>query len=364
MNTRAGGQWGVLRRRMLSIACVSIAAVALLAAACGDDNAAGPATAEPTASGAAAAQSPPPSATRGASPAPAVASTAPAPPATTAARSSGCGVALPPDVIAGRTVVRTLVSSGLTRSYRLHFPPTGAGNDPRAVVLNFHGLGSSALEQELYSGFDAVSDREGFVLVTPDGTGEPRAWGSFASIASATDDVQFTRDLLDALARDLCLDAKRVYATGLSNGAFMSSRLACVLSDRFAAVAPVAGVYYPTEACGTPVPLLAFHGTEDPVVPFEAGRIFGLLLYAGAREGTAAWAKANGCGATPAVERLSAHVTRESYPECAAETALVVIDGGGHTWPGAIAVPRLGPTTDEIRAAELIWAFFAANPKK
>ena len=278
---------------------------------------------------------------------------------------NGCNQPLPTGVALGRTTVRQVSSAGIERLYRLHLPPNLSMAKPAAVVLNFHGLGSNAIEQEAYSGLSPVSDREGFILVSPDGTGSPRAWASSPNLPTGVDDVLFTKDLLDRLQTDLCVDTTRIYSTGMSNGAFMSSRLACVLSDRIAAAAPVAGVgFAPAERCGKPVAILAFHGTADRTVPFEEGLIFNVLLYAGARKSTADWASHNGCGPTPELSKVSEAVTRESYPKCGgADVTLVVVKGGGHTWPGAsIEIGRLGETTKDVSATEEIWKFFAAHP--
>jgi polyhydroxybutyrate depolymerase len=296
---------------------------------------------------------------------PATARTSTAEPATPAAASpvteaSGTCGTLPPDVRAGQTAVRTLHAGGLDRSYRLHVPAGAASAAGLPVVLNFHGLGSAAVEQEFYSGLVPLSDAEGFVLVTPDGTGSPRGWAIGAVNNGAADDLAFVDVLLDTLERELCIDPARVYATGMSNGAFFSSLLGCIRPERIAAIAPVAGVaWYDSVSCGRPIPVLAFHGVLDTVVPYEEGMIFGVIPYAGAEANAAGWAAHNGCDPSPSTVALTEHVERLEYEGCAAETALITVEDGGHTWPGAIPVARLGPTTTEISAAAMIWAFFA-----
>jgi polyhydroxybutyrate depolymerase len=246
------------------------------------------------------------------------------------------------------------------RTYRLHLPAgvTNAANLP--VVLNFHGLGSNGAEQETYSGLVPLSDREGFVLVSPDGTGGPRGWAFALSGNSPDDDLAFVDDLLATLAADLCIDTSRVYATGMSNGAFFSSLLACLRADRIAAIAPVAGIAWAEGLpCGGPVPVIAFHGVQDSVVPFYGGEIFGVIPYDGAPLAIAGWAGHNGCaGTAPVQEKLAENVELVRYEECAAATQLIAVTDGGHTWPGAFPLPRLGPTNREVSAAELIWAFF------
>ena len=283
----------------------------------------------------------------------------------TAATGPAC-TTFPGDLRVGQTVARTLTSSGGTREYRIHLPARAKPGGPAPLVLNWHGLGSNASAQEPYSGLVPVSDREGFVLVTPEGTGSPRGFAAFGRSLTA-DDVQLTRDLIETLARELCIDTARVYSTGMSNGAYMSSRLGCELGDRIAAIAPVAGVYMPPGlTCKRAMPVLAFHGTDDAVVPFGGGLVLGVLPYVGAPDSTIAWAANN-----PSVRSmecdliqthnsaLSEHVERRDLDGCAGvPVSLIVVRGGGHTWPGAIDVPTLGPTTHEISAAELIWTFF------
>ncbi|MGD9934629.1 MAG: PHB depolymerase family esterase [Dehalococcoidia bacterium] len=267
--------------------------------------------------------------------------------------------ALPADLKVGATVVRQLVVDGEARSYRLHLPAgiTTAAGLP--VVLNFHGLGSSALEQEIYSGLVPLSDSERFVLVTPDGTGVPRGWAVALLGNGSEDDLDFVDALLAMLDRELCPDMARVYSTGMSNGAFFSSLLGCVRADSVAAIAPVAGVAWSDALdCGRPMPIIAFHGIADGTVPFEGGDIFGVIPYAGAEQSVDGWAGHNGCASESSTKQITEHVSEVGYAGCAAPTLLYAVEGGGHTWPGAIPVSRLGPTTDEIDAASMIWAFF------
>jgi len=286
---------------------------------------------------------------------------------TAPAGSAGCRA---PDAAAyaraGTLQLRSLTVDGTERTYRLYLPAVASPSVPAPLVLNFHGLGSSAAEQEAYSGLLPVAAREGFVLVSPDGEGQPRRWGvpGLPSEESLQPDLRFVDALLAELEDRLCLDPGRIYATGLSNGAFFSSVLGCLRPEAFAAVAPVAGVYFPRVGCRGQVPLLAVHGRLDQVVPYDAGLIFGLIPYAGAEAYAEAWARQNGCEAPPERRSIAPHVTETSWPGCAAETRLLTIEDGGHTWPGSIDVPRLGPTNHEITAADVIWAFFARQERR
>jgi polyhydroxybutyrate depolymerase len=138
------------------------------------------------------------------------------------------------------------------------------------------------------------------------------------------------------------------------------------MPDRITAVAAVAALYFPAR-CDTAraIPVIAFHGTDDPCVPFAGGTSkCGLGLPVPAVETAAAdWAKHDGCNMEPARQEWSKHVRTIAYSECSDDTAVVVyvIDGGGHTWPGSIDVPRLGATTHEVNATDEIWSFFVGQ---
>ncbi len=250
--------------------------------------------------------------------------------------------------------VESIATVDGNRPFRLHIPPGYGAKGPAPLVFNFHGSNRSGLHQEVYSGLVPIADREGFVLVSPEaaGFGEWDIVGFYADIG--IDDVGFTAELLDYLESSLCIDPDRVYAAGMSNGAEMASQAGCFFPERFAAIAPVAGVTY--QGCGgPPVPVISFHGTDDYNVPFEETPP--------AMEG---WAEHNGCPAGLATEQVSEHVTRQSYEGCdGADVVLYVVDGGGHTWPGADETEGgVGFTTHEIDASELIWRFFSSHPKR
>ncbi|MGB2695740.1 MAG: PHB depolymerase family esterase [Dehalococcoidia bacterium] len=282
----------------------------------------------------------------------------------------------------------TVASGGLTRNYILHVPPSYIGSDAVPLVLNIHGLGGNPTQQAGYTGLPAKADAEGFITVAPLGTstggfGVPH-W-NFTTIEpyadpSVPDDVAFISDLLDKLEAQLCIDATRVYSTGLSNGAMMSVRLACNLSDRIAAIAPVAGAYYPPFSpdiaaeppCNStrPVSIIAFHGTDDPIILFEGGPIgisgIGLSTRHIESEVMPDWAAHNGCDPTPVISQASANVRLIEYGNCddGVVVQLYAVEGGGHTWPdaaGALPESIVGATTTEINANDLLWDFFQAH---
>ncbi|MFN0096734.1 MAG: alpha/beta hydrolase family esterase [Dehalococcoidia bacterium] len=272
----------------------------------------------------------------------------------------GCTRALPEGIPAGRTTLRRMIVDGTPREYRVHRPADSANGRPLPLVLNFHGRGSNGETQERYSGLVPLSERDRFVLVSPDGTGAPKAWHAGATTGSTVDDVAFIRSLIDVLRQDLCIDPSQVFAAGFSNGAFMAAEAACALGERIAALAMVGGATPPSANCVGKPRVIAFHGTADQVVPFGGGTIRGVYAYPGARAAMDGWAARAGCTGTD-VRRQNKHVVWEERTGCTTAVRLAVIEGDGHTWPGASEVPAFGTTTREIMASEAIWTFFAGK---
>ncbi len=267
-------------------------------------------------------------------------------------------------------------SGGETRTYRLHIPPTyDPDGPPVALVVNLHGFTSTAAQQERYSRMSAKADEAGFVVVHPQGLGTPSRWNMAPETGERTGrenpDLVFIRDLVAHLQEELNIDPARVYATGLSNGGGMANRLGCDLSELFAAIAPVAGAYPLADDCDPerPVPVMAFHGADDPIVPYEG--IERVSFLPGATlppipEWAAGWAARNDCDETPTLTVESyeeGDVTIQMWGGCAdsADVTLYTIDGIGHVWPGGPAVLILGDT-GPISATDLMWAFFEAHP--
>jgi polyhydroxybutyrate depolymerase len=301
--------------------------------------------------------------------------------------SAGCGSST---VGAGEEKV-TLVSGGGERWYLRHVPPAHDGTTPVPVVVDLHGYSEGAEVHALVSGLGPYGDRRGFVTLTPHGPG--RGPVPFWDTTPGGPDQQFLERMLDDVEAALCVDTGRVFVTGLSNGAMMASMLACSLSDRFAAAAPVAGVTE-VEDCGAdrPVPVVAFHGTDDGFLAYDGG--FGpevARLPSPDGEGTlgdavdqpgevagsggpsvpevvAEWAGRNGCeDGAPEEEAVADDVTVLSF-DCpaGAEAELYRVEGGGHSWPGSQFLANVedivGHTTMSISANEVIWEFFERHP--
>lgn len=285
--------------------------------------------------------------------------TAPATAATPAGPSHRCASSA--DVQPGETVVRTLVSDGRTRTYRVHVPRAYDGRRALPVVLAFHGRGSTGVLLEGYSGLSRLPAvtvyPEGVVGKGDDGR---QAWQGAPYSAPGVDDVMFTRDLLTDLSRRSCVDLRRVYATGKSNGGGFVNLLACRLPDRVAAVAPVAAAVYSgtTSGCASapPKPVLAMHGTDDVTIPYAGDEDRGLPAISTWVRG---WAAKAGCQAQPRTRTFAWDVVDSRYRECGSNpVGLVSIMGGGHTWPGEDAYSGGGYATQSVEAADLAWAFF------
>jgi polyhydroxybutyrate depolymerase len=283
-----------------------------------------------------------------------------------APRSTGCGSG---PVAAGVTVT-TIDFEGAPREYRLAVPQGVDGDEPLPLILNWHGFGSDAIQQAVYSELEEKGPAAGYVVATPQGTGNPAFWNILPNLA-APDDVAYARALIDALAAAMCIDERRVYSTGMSNGGGMSAHLACNLGDRLAAIAPVAGINLVSGECpeGEGVSVIAFHGHADAVVPYPGGpppvRVTNRALPA-VEDAVAAWGELAGCRKKARVDNVSAHVVLTDYNRCrrGTDVQLYSVTDGGHTWPGSLDVPRLGPVTTEIDAADLMLEFFDEHPRR
>ena len=267
-----------------------------------------------------------------------------------------------------QTINASITHDGIQRDYILYIPELYDGSTAVPLVFNFHGYGSNAAQQMFYGDFRDIADTEGFLLVHPEGTtfiGD-QFWNvGFPGLSSNIDDVGFTEALIDELATLYAIDLDRVYATGMSNGGFMSFLLACQLSEKIAAVASVTGsVTQDTfDDCNAqhPIPVLQIHGTDDGVVLYNGNNlsipIADVISY---------WVDFNNCETTPTTTTLpdvdvsdGSTIEHSVYEDGdnGITTEHMKVIGGGHTWPGSVI--NTAGTNQDIDASMEIWLFFS-----
>jgi polyhydroxybutyrate depolymerase len=273
---------------------------------------------------------------------------------------------------------RNLTHDGNERSYLLYVPANFEASESAAVVFAFHGGGGNADYMVGVSKFNEIADEEGFLVVYPNGSGRRGdsllTWNGGTCCAYAqqknVDDVGFVRAILADLQTITNIDPKRVYATGMSNGAIMSYRLACEAADVFAAIAPVSGTlnYSPCEPSET-VSIIHFHGTSDSQVPYNGGvgpeSIVG-VDFTSVQDSLDFWVSFNGCDSQPQTNSFDV-IQHQVWEGCADSSSveLYTIDGGEHAWPGNDRPGWAGgdEPTQALSASQLIWEFFEAHPK-
>ncbi|MBV6395456.1 MAG: hypothetical protein HFACDABA_01032 [Anaerolineales bacterium] len=271
----------------------------------------------------------------------------------------------------------TLTHDGRERNYLLYVPVSVDWSQPVALVLVFHGGTGNGKSARVMSGFDQVADQHGFIVAYPDGSGRLSddiilTWngGECCGYAQKTnvDDVGFARAIVAELQSQMNVDAKRIYASGMSNGGILSQRLACEASDLFAAIAPVAGTLNVRDCVPSePLSVIEFHGTADLHLPYDGG--VGEESLAGVDFNSVAysiqfWTAFNNCESAPLSESF-ADIQHETWT-CPGgiNVELYTILGGGHAWPGGRGGwPGADEPTQSISASQLIWEFFAVHPK-
>lgn len=281
---------------------------------------------------------------------------------------------------------RTLVSGDQVREYYVHLPKNYDPSTPMPLVLALHGGGGTAAGMDRSTGGQLAgeADLRGWIVAFPQGLS--KSWNDGRGVPrqgqdAAPDDVAFLSALIDRLATDHAVDRTRVYATGISNGGFMSFRLAVELSDKIAAVAPVTATLPKALAVKTParpVGVMIVNGTRDPLVPYGGGHVsaFGRKR-GGPILSTAAsvrwFVEHNGCQKTPRTVQLPdkaqtdgclVDVHRYETGREGAEVVLYEVKGGGHTWPGGKQYfPRrlIGVVCRDFRAGQHIFDFFARH---
>ena len=347
-------------RRHVAVAsmCVSLLGVA----ACGSDSASSAASSVGEAL--------PVATTEGSSPTAVPTSAAPAAPtaaASSGSAGSGCAVVTPGEhdvVVPGPISTRVRV-----------FVPSTADGRLLPTVIDWHASGEDDSKQALVSGYEDVAEREGFIVAHPGRStpsyGDSDSWQTDSS-ALEEEDITYANALIDELVANWCTDPVRVYSTGFSLGALFTTRLVCGLSDRLAGAASIDGVFH-TDDCkpSRAVPYIAFHGTSDPVFPYDgtvAPRFGGDPAFLAQKplDEFQQFAVDAGCTTPSTDAQLSEEVVQHNFTGCTdgIDRTFYEIVGGGHTWPGSTATSAeyealdIGHTTEQINATEVSWAYF------
>jgi polyhydroxybutyrate depolymerase len=310
----------------------------------------------------------------------------------------------------------------VTRTYTVHLPTGYNQQQHYPVVILLHPQNLDADDMERVTHFNLLADKAGVIAVYPNGTrgewnievhqeqespmqprrgygrrggwgggggGYPGGGGGYPSGGqnggenpndtrnkpAPVDDVAFLNQMLDQIALKYSVDAHRIYATGLGDGAFMAERIGCNLADRVAAIAPVGAAFPKTMIClpARPVSVLLINGTDDPVVPDDGGTYKpGHFHVLSAEDSAKTWAKYDRCGEKPAQAKLpplekGAKETKTfTYSGCQenSEVVLYSIKNGGNTWPGGeqyTSEKEIGKTSNAINANESIWSFLSTR---
>jgi polyhydroxybutyrate depolymerase len=285
----------------------------------------------------------------------------------------------------GTTMHHTLEAAGIKRSYNLHVPAALPADKPAALVLVFHGSGDTGFGMEAFSKFSNIADREKFIVAYPDAIGknwnDGREVAGISSQLNKVDDVAFAAALIQDVSAAQHVDAKRIFATGFSNGGILVHLLAARLGKQLAAIAAVSGgiaePLAPNFNPVAPVSVFIMHGTKDPFVPYlggdvdyrNNGRIISTI------DTIACWLKANGTTGNPETGELPDRVAADNCQvkwsrwiskKSGTELLLYMIDGAGHTWASGsqyLPVPVIGEVCREFNATESIWSFFEKHPR-
>lgn len=276
---------------------------------------------------------------------------------------------LPYISLAQETIELSIIHDDLQRDYILYIPGIYDGEDAVPLILNFHGYGSNATEQLFYGDFRSIADTANFLVVHPEGTllNNVSHWNVGGwTFGSTVDDVAFTSALIDSLSIEYNIDPERIYATGMSNGGFMSYLLACQLSERIAAIASVTGSMTPQtyENCDPqrPMPIMHIHGTDDSVVPY-----LGAFFTEPVETALAYWVTFNNAEQEPSLNPIvdsntsdGSNVEHIVYEGGDAGVSIehFKVYGGDHTWPGTFF--NQPGTNYDIDASLEIWKFLSS----
>lgn len=274
-------------------------------------------------------------------------------------RSSGCGPRMPAGAVApGTTQNRTLSVGTVAGSYLLSVPHSYRPGSPMPLILLFYGSGSDPLQFSALTHLPSQASSDGYLVAVP------KAQGSEWQFSGQGTDATFVNRLLQEIDNSYCIDQRRVFAAGFSAGAAFTIFFTCAHQGQIAAIVTVAVEFQ--LGCTRPLSILAFHGTDDPLVPYRDGAV-GLSLPGVKVRGTVLnmgdWARLDHCKSTPKQMRVGSQVIRRQWSGCIDGTSVVLYSvlGGGHSWPGADPKASIGLTTEQVSATTQALDFFGRS---
>lgn len=272
--------------------------------------------------------------------------------------SAGCGRPLSrAPVAAGSEETRSLDGPGATGSYALSVPRTYRPRHPTPLILAFYGFGSDPAQFSVLTGLPSRGAAAGYLVALPHTQGAESEW----QFTAHGTDAAFVDALVVSLEHAYCIDRASVFAAGFSAGAAFTILYACARPGQIAAIATVAVEFQ--LGCTRPMSILAFHGTEDPLIPYPNGAIglsFPGVKVRGTQRNMGDWAHLDRCGAVASRIRIGSQVIEQQWRRCARGTSveLYTVEGGGHTWPGADPKLGAGLTTQQVGATSRVLSFF------
>jgi polyhydroxybutyrate depolymerase len=288
---------------------------------------------------------------------------------------AGGGLRKPSDIsMAGET--HTLMNQGIERTYLLYTPSSYTGKSPMPLVIGFHGGHTTPERFAKTTEFNALADKEGFMVAYPAGVDKNWNDGRESATLPKQSDVAFVSAMIDDIQKNHPVDSRRIYATGISNGGFMTQRLACELSNKIAAFASVASTI-PTPLAAQckpnkPVPMLMINSPVDPFIPWEGGNMTrgegGAIV--SVKQMVTFWRTNNQCSKQDiqtqkalVKDDTTVSISRYSGLQNRSDVIFARVDGGGHSWPGGNKQPEMlvGKTTRNLNATRFIWNFFKTH---
>lgn len=279
--------------------------------------------------------------------------------------TTGCNTPL--SLTPGHATFVKIESAGQTRRTLVYLPKNYSNLVPHPLVIVFHGYNDTPSNMERFVKFDALAESDNFIVTYPEGSkalGGELGWDTGLHPTIRGNDLLFVSNMLNNLQANLCINKNQIYATGFSNGGGFVGELACKLSGRIAAFAPVSGSYLTTfDSCSTPRPVsvMEFHGTADNIVPYLGEH---LLREVNAFNWVSSWAKKDGCSPIPNKTNDSRLVTKYTWINCRGNASVIhyKISGERHVWPNVLFAQNIGNKVKYVNAAQTIWNFFKQHP--